>query len=84
MWLRKKIQNIPTSCTNYRLNPHDQPGRFHVYRIYKSLLAVHVILQARILEWVDISFSKRSLRAPRKENTLVLIAVDTGDKDTQE
>ena len=76
MWLRKKTQNIPTSCTNYRLNPHDQPGRFRVYKIYKRLLAVHVILQARIPEWVAISFSKRSLRAPTKENTPVLIAVE--------
>ena len=27
---------------------------------------------------------KKSLRAPTKENTLVLIAVDTGGKNTQE
>ena len=26
MWLRKKTQNLPTSCTSYRLNPHDQLG----------------------------------------------------------
>ena len=24
--LRKKTQNLPTSCTSYRLNPHDQLG----------------------------------------------------------
>ena len=33
--LRKKIQNLPTSCTNCRLNPHNQLGRFGVYGIYK-------------------------------------------------
>ena len=61
MWLRKKTQNLPTSCTSCRLNPHDQLGRLCVYGIYK-----------------------RSLRAPAKENALVLIAVDTGGKNTEE
>ena len=61
MWLSKKTQNLPTSCTNCRLNPHNQLGRLCVYRIYK-----------------------RSLRAPTKENALVLIAVDIGSKNTQE
>ena len=31
----------------------------------------------------DCGVYKRSLRAPTKENTLVLIAVGTGGKDTQ-
>ena len=57
MCLRKKTQNLSTSCTSCRLNPHDQLGRLCVYGIYK-----------------------RSFRAPTKENTLVLIAVDIGDK----
>ena len=61
MWLRKKTQNLPSSCTSCRLNPHDQLGRLCVYGIYK-----------------------RTLRAPAKENTLVLIAVDIGGKNTQE
>ena len=61
MWISKKTQNLPTSCTNCRLNPHNQLGRLCVYRIYK-----------------------RSLRAPTKENALVLIAVDIGSKNTQE
>ena len=51
MWLRKKTQNLPTSYTSSRLNPHDQLGRLCVYGIYK-----------------------RTLRAPTKENALVLIA----------
>ena len=61
MWLRKKAQNLPTSCTSFRLNPQDQLGRLCVYRIYK-----------------------RTLRAPTKENALVLIAVDIEGKNTQE
>ena len=61
MWLRKKAQNLPTSCTSFRLNPQDQLGRLCVYGIYK-----------------------RTLRAPAKENTLVVIAVDIGGKNTEE
>ena len=61
MWLRKKTENLPTSCTSCRLNPHDQLGRLCVYGIYK-----------------------RSLRAPTKENALVLIAVDTEGKYAEE
>ena len=61
VWLRKKTQSLPTSCTGCRLNPHDQLGSLCVYETYK-----------------------RSLRAPTKENTLVLIAVDTGGKNTEE
>ena len=57
----KKTQNLPTSCTSCRLNPHDPLGRLCVYRIYK-----------------------RTLRAPTKESTLVLIAVDINGKNTQE
>ena len=38
IWLRKKTQNLPTSCTSYRLNPHDQLGRLCVYGIYKRRL----------------------------------------------
>ena len=49
----KKTQNLTTSCTSCRLNPHDQLGRLCVYGIYK-----------------------RSLRAPTKENSIVLIAVE--------
>ena len=57
MWLRKKTQNLPTSCTSCRLNPHDQLGKLCVYGIYK-----------------------RTLRAPTKENALVLTAVYIGGK----
>ena len=55
-----KEEDLPTSCTSCRLNPHDQLGILCVYGIYK-----------------------RTLRAPTKENALVLIAVDIGDKNTQ-
>ena len=64
VWLRKKTQNLPTSCTSCRLNPQDQLGsrsRLWVYGIHK-----------------------RSLRASTKENALVLVAVDTGGKNTEE
>ena len=33
-----KTQNLPTSCTSCRLNPHDQLGRLCVYGIYKRTL----------------------------------------------
>ena len=59
VWLSKKTQNLSTSCTSLRLNPHDQLGRLWVYKIYK-----------------------RIVRAPTKENALVLIAVDIGGKNT--
>jgi len=61
VWLRKKTQNLPTSCTSCRLNPHNQLGRLCVYGLYK-----------------------RILKAPTRENSLVLIAVDLGGKNTQE
>ena len=61
VWLRKKTQNLPTSCTSHKLNPHDQLGRLCVYGIYK-----------------------KTLRGPTKENTVFLIAVDIGGKNTQE
>ena len=38
MKLRKKTQDLPTSCRSYRLNPHDQLGRLCDYRIYKRTL----------------------------------------------
>jgi len=60
VWLRKKTQSLPTSCTSCRINPQDQLGRLCVYGIYK-----------------------RPLKASTKENTLVLIAVDVGDMNTQ-
>ena len=56
-----KEEDPKPSCTNCRLNPHDQLGRLCVYGIYK-----------------------RSLKASTKENTLVLMAMDTGGKNTQE
>ena len=59
VWLRKVTQNLPASCTNCRLNPHDQLSKLCVYGIYK-----------------------RPLRAPTRENALVLITVDIGGKNT--
>ena len=38
VWLRKKTQNLPTSCTSCRLNPHDQLSRLCVYGICKRPL----------------------------------------------
>ena len=57
----KKTQNLPTSYTSCRLNPHNQLGRLRVYGIFKM-----------------------TLRAPTKENALVLIPVDIGGKNTEE
>ena len=33
-----KEEDLPTSCTSYRLNSHDQLGRLCVYGIYKRSL----------------------------------------------
>ena len=70
MWLRKKTQNPPTSCTRCILNPHDM----------KKKKKIHMI------NYVDSIYRiyKRSLRAPTKENVLVLIVVDIGGKNTEE
>ena len=38
VWLRKRIENLPTSCTSFRLNPHNQVGKLCVYGIYKRTL----------------------------------------------
>ena len=38
VWLRKKAQNLPASCTSCRLNPHAQQGRLCVYGLYKRTL----------------------------------------------
>ena len=38
VWLRKKTQNLPISCTSCKLNPHAQLGRLCVYGIYKRPL----------------------------------------------
>ena len=40
VWQRKRIQKFSTSGTSYRLNPHDQLGRFCVYGIYKWTMRV--------------------------------------------
>ena len=58
--IKEKTQNPPTSCTSFRLNPHDQ--------LRQTLCGI----------------CKMSLRAPTKENVLVLIAVDIGGKNTEE
>ena len=38
MWIRKRTENLLTSCTSYQLNPHDQLGRLCVYGIYKRTM----------------------------------------------
>ena len=54
MWLSKKTQNLPTSCTNCRLNPHNQLGRLCVYGIYKRSLRAPTKENALALIAVDI------------------------------
>ena len=54
MWLRKETQNLPASCTNCRLNLHDQLGRLCVYEIYKRSLRVPTEENTLILIAVDI------------------------------
>jgi len=33
VWLKKKTQKLPTSCTSCRLNPNDKLGRLHLWNI---------------------------------------------------
>ena len=37
---KEEDKNLPTSCTSYRLNPHDQLRRLCVYGIYNRTLRV--------------------------------------------
>ena len=55
MWLRKKTQNLPTSCTSYRLNPPNQLGRLCVYGIYKRILRALTKENALVLIAADIA-----------------------------
>ena len=50
------------------------------HQLYKLLIISHTIKQPDSVYGVY----KRSLRAPTKENTLVLIVLGIGGKDTQE
>ena len=54
MWLRRKIENLPTSFTNYIYNPHDQLGRFYIYEIYKRTTRVPTKENSLTLASVDI------------------------------
>ena len=58
MWLKKRTQNLPTSCTNYRLNSYDQLGRLCVYGIYKRSMRVLIKGSALALAAVDIGGKK--------------------------
>ena len=40
MWLRKRTQNLPTSFTNCRLNPHDQLGGLSVYTTHERAMGI--------------------------------------------
>ena len=53
MWLRKKTQNLPTSCTSCRINPHDQLGRLCIYGIYKRTMRVPMKVNTVALATVD-------------------------------
>ena len=53
-WLRKKTQNLPTSCTGFGLNPHDKLGRLCVYGISERTLKVLTKENALVLIAVDI------------------------------
>ena len=53
VWLRKKTQNLPTSCTSCRSNPRDQLGRLCVYGIYERTLRAPTKQNALFLRAVD-------------------------------
>ena len=48
----------PTSCTSYRLNPHDQLGRLCVYGIYVRALRAPTKENALVPIAVDIGGKK--------------------------
>ena len=50
---KEEDQNLSTSCTSYRLNPHDQLGRLCVYGIYKRTMTVPTKENALALVAVD-------------------------------
>ena len=54
MWLGKKTQNLPSSCTGCRLSPHDQLGRLCVSGMYKRPLSAPTKENALALIAVDI------------------------------
>jgi len=54
VWQRKKTQNLPTSCTSFRLNPHDHLGGLCVYGILKMSLRDPTKENRLVLIAVDI------------------------------
>ena len=48
MWLRKKTQNLPTSSTSCRLNPHHQLGRLCVYVCRVTLVVSNSLRPCRL------------------------------------
>ena len=62
--LRKKTQNLPTSCTSWRLNPHDRLGRLCIYGIYKRTLRAPTKESTLIQIAVDIG-GKNTLEQDR-------------------
>ena len=51
---KEEDQNLSTSCTSYRLNPHDQLGRLCVYGIYKRTFRVPTKENVLVLTAIDI------------------------------
>ena len=58
VWLRKKTQNLPTSYTSYRLNPHNQVGWLCVYGLYKRTLKALTKENSLVLITLDIGGKK--------------------------
>ena len=54
VWLRTKIQNLSTICTNFRLNPQDQLDRLCICGIYKRTLRATTKGNILVLIAVDI------------------------------
>ena len=55
---KEEDQSLPTRCTSYRLNPHDQLGRLCVCGIYKRPLRAPTKESALVLIAVDIGGKK--------------------------
>ena len=53
-WVRKKTQNLPTSCTSCRSNRQYQLGRLCVYGIYNRILRAPTKEKALVLIAVNV------------------------------
>ena len=78
VWLSKKTQNLPASCTSCRLNPHNQLGRLCVYGIYKRSLRALVRTSAKENALVLIAVDIGSKNLEEQDQIRIWAAPTTG------